>query len=139
MCSYTPTSVGSLVSESSVKRTSGDASVSAPVAVRCALSFLASALSVRSEPVSGSLIFGSSMRSWACGGARTGRQSEPGAWARGGARGEMAGGGGGAGGGRTPPYESAPSEQMTVLWKVVDLMLACSSITHSTEKASRST
>ena len=88
MCSYTPTSVGSLVSESSVKRTSGDASVSAPVAVRCALSFLASALSVRSELVSGSCMRASSIRSCAC------------------------------------SYESAASEQMTVLWNRIEWTLA---------------
>ena len=62
-CWYMATSVGSDVSESRTKRTSGEASERAPAATRAALSALASELSVRSDVVSGSFSRVSSIRS----------------------------------------------------------------------------
>ena len=60
---YIATSVGSRVSESSTKRTSGDARERAPLAARFALSAFASRLSVRSDSVRGSTRRASSIRS----------------------------------------------------------------------------
>mmetsp|Transcript_67813 Transcript_67813/g.180389 ORF Transcript_67813/g.180389 Transcript_67813/m.180389 type:complete len:218 (-) Transcript_67813:212-865(-) len=62
---YMPTSVGSRVSESRTKRTSGLARVRAPAAVRFALSCLAIELRVRRPRVSGSLREASSIRTCA--------------------------------------------------------------------------